>query len=100
MIIRYADGSYAHGVICSLTGNTVGAAVAGVDDVVEFKLVRGAWTTGRGLVVTFEFPHEAAAELLRTMAAMNLTDEEGGCAVGGACVLRRMSSSGGSGPVN
>jgi hypothetical protein len=99
MIIRYSDGSYAHGVICSLTGATLGAAVAGVDEAVEFRLLRGAWTTGRGLVVTFEFPHEAAAELLRTMGAMNLGEEEGDCAAGGDCVLRRMADPGGR-PVN
>ena len=100
MIIRYSDGSYAHAVVCSLTGGTLGAAVAGVDEAVEFRLIRGAWTTGRGLVVTFEFPHEAAAELLRTMAAMNLGEVEGDCAVGGNCVLRRVSDFGGTEPVN
>ena len=86
--------------VCGLTGGTLGASVAGVDETVEFRLIRGAWTTGRGLVVTFEFPHEAAAELLRTMAAMNLGEEEGECAVGGDCVLRRMSVAGGGEPVN
>jgi hypothetical protein len=60
MIIRYSDGSYAHAVIYSLRGGTLGAAVVGVDEAVEFLLIRGVWTTSRGLVVTFEFPHETA----------------------------------------
>jgi len=100
MIIRYADGSYAHAAICRLTGGTLNAAVAGVEGAVEFRLIRGAWTTGRGLVVTFEFPHEVAVALLRTMAGTSMSEEPGECVAGGDCVLRRISAAGGGEPLN
>src|ERR1700719_566307 len=55
MVIRYSDGSYVEGVIHRLQGGTVRAAVAGVDDVIEYRLVREQWTSEMGVVVTFEF---------------------------------------------
>jgi hypothetical protein len=100
MIIRYSDGSYAHGVICSVTGGTLGAAVAGVDDAVEFRLIRGAWTSGRGLVVTFEFPIETEMAFLQIMAAAKSDEQQGHCAAGGECLLRRIPAPGGYEPAN
>ena len=40
MVIRYSDGSYVEGVIHRLEGATVRAAVAGLDDAVEYRLMQ------------------------------------------------------------
>ena len=102
MIIRYSDGSYAHGVIHRLTGGTLRAAVAGVEDAIEFRLVHGAWTSDNGVVVSFEFPLETGMEFLQIMPAMpaiSLAETQAHCAAGGDCVLRRLSASAGE-PIN
>jgi hypothetical protein len=100
MIIRYTDGSYAHGVIHRLVGGTIRAAVAGVEDAIEYTLIRGAWTSDNGIVVTFEFPFESEMALLPIMPAMRFIERQAHCAAGGDCVLRRMSTSSGNEPVN
>jgi hypothetical protein len=99
MIIRYSDGSYAHGVIYRLTGGTLRAAVAGVEDAIEFRLVHGAWTSDNGVVVSFEFPIETGMEFLQIMPAISLAETQAHCAAGGDCVLRRLSASA-SEPIN
>ena len=99
MIIRYSDNSAVHGVLHRLTGDTLRAAVEGEDDATEFKLIRGAWTSDKGVVAAFEFPVEIGLDLLQTMPVMR-PGAEGRCAAGGNCVLRRMPASGGGRAAN
>ena len=92
MVIRYSDGSYAEGVIHRLEGATVRAAVAGLDDAVEYTLMQDQWISEMGLVVTFEFPIVKGKDLFQVMPPM-MGQQEAGCAAGGDCVLRRTSGS-------
>ena len=109
MVIRYSDGSYVEGVIYRLQGGTVRAAVAGVDDVIEYRLVREQWTSELGVVVTFEFtlglekgmdrfqimpPQIMPAQIVpdQIMPA-SIGEAEVRCAAGGECVIRRISGS-------
>ena len=55
MLIHYPDGSYAEGAIFGLEGNTMRATVEGVEDAVEYTLIRNSWTSKAGVAVTFEF---------------------------------------------
>ena len=98
MVIRYSDGSFIDGVIHRLEGGTLRAAVTGLDDAVEFRLIRDEWVSESGNAVTFEFPISIRAELLDILPAAG-AEGVGHCAVGGDCLLRRMSSMG-SGPLN
>jgi hypothetical protein len=93
MVIRYADGSYVDGVIHKLEGGTLRAVVAGLDDAVEFTLVRDEWISESGNAVTFEFPLKSGVRLLDIMPAM-IGEGAGHCAAGGDCVLRRASNPG------
>src|SRR5471030_2420458 len=43
MVIRYSDGSFVDAVIHWLDGGTLRAAVAGIDDAVEFTLIENKW---------------------------------------------------------
>ena len=92
MVIRYSDGSYVEGVIHRLEGATVRAAIAGIDDAVEYTLIQDKWISEMGLVVTFEFPIEKGMDLCQIMPRM-VCQPEAGCAAGGDCVLRRTSRS-------
>ncbi|HXB68607.1 MAG TPA: hypothetical protein VNY05_10205 [Candidatus Acidoferrales bacterium] len=102
MVIRYSDGSYVQGVIHRLQGGTVRAAVAGVDDAIEYRLIRDQWTSEMGVVVTFEFilDLEKGLDLFQVAPVMigeveaSRELEGARCAAGGDCVLRRMSGSG------
>ena len=78
MIVRYEDGSTAHAVIYRLTGSRLRAAVEGAD----------------GAGVTFEFPIEIGMEFLQTLTDLALSEEQGHCAMGGDCVIRRMAEPG------
>ena len=98
MFIRYPDGSYSEGVIHRLEGSTVRAVVAGIDDAIEYRLVRDQWTSDKGVAVTFEFPLATGLDLFQIVPAM-AGGGEPRCAAGGDCVLRRMSGLG-TGPVN
>ena len=98
MVIRYSDGSFIDGVIHRLEGGTLRAAVTGLDDAVEFRLIRGEWVSDSGNAVTFEFPISIRAELLDILPAASAA-EVGHCAVGGDCLLRRMSNTS-CGPLN
>ena len=93
MVIRYSDGSSAEGVIHRLEGGTLRAAVAGVDDVMEYKLILDHWTSEMGVVVTFEFPMDREPDLFQIVPAM-LDEGRARCAAGGDCVLRQMPASG------
>ena len=98
MVIRYSDGSYIDGVIHRLEGSVLRAEVAGRDDAVEFRLVRDQWISESGNAVTFEFPLRIRAELFEIAPPID-SDGFGHCAVGGDCLLRRMSGTGDS-PLN
>jgi hypothetical protein len=98
MVIRYSDGSYVEGVIHTLEGATVRAAIAGIDDAVEYTLIQDKWISEMGLVVTFEFPIEKGMDLCQIMPRM-AGGRVAGCAAGGDCVLRQTSRSC-AGPVN
>jgi hypothetical protein len=95
MLIRYADGSFVEGIIQRLEGGLLWVAVAGLDNDVEFVLVDSEWVSGSGSPVKFEFPVRVSTELFDIV----VSDEDGKCAAGGDCVLRRMWS-GGSSPAN
>ena len=94
MIVRYEDGSTAHAVIYRLIGSNLRAAVEGADGPVDFKLIRGRWFTDAGAGVTFEFPIEIGMEFLQTLTDLALSEEQGHCAMGGDCVIRRMAEPG------
>jgi hypothetical protein len=93
MVIRYEDGSRAHAVIYRLIGANLRAAVEGVEDPADFKLIRGRWISDRGAAVTFEFPIEIGKEFLQTLTDLALSEEQDRCALGGECVIRRMADS-------
>ena len=94
MTIRYEDGSTAHAVIYRLIGANLRAAVEGIDDPVDFRLIRGKWISDRGVGATFEFPVEIGMEFLQTLTDLALSEERGHCALGGDCVIRRMAEPG------
>jgi len=94
MIVRYEDGSKAHAVIYRLIGTHLRAAVEGVEDPVDFKLIRGNWISDSGAGVTFEFPIEIGKEFLQNLTDLALSEEQGRCALGGECVIRRVAGSG------
>ena len=48
MIIRYEDGSRAHAVIFGLTGRSLRAAVEGIDNPVDFRLIGSQWIASSG----------------------------------------------------
>jgi hypothetical protein len=86
MLIRYADGSYVDGMIQSLDGGRLWVAAAGLDQDVEFTLVGREWVSASGNPVTFEFPVRVSSELFHIAGSQ----QDGNCAAGGDCVLRRM----------
>jgi hypothetical protein len=98
MVIRYADGSYVEGVIYRLEGATMRAAIAGIDDAVEYTLIHDQWISETGLTVTLEFPIEIGMDLFQVMPRTT-ADREARCAAGGDCVLWRTSGTC-AGPVN
>jgi hypothetical protein len=48
MIIRYEDGSRAHAVIFGLSGRDLRAAVEGIDNPVDFRLIGRQWIASSG----------------------------------------------------
>jgi hypothetical protein len=94
MIIRYEDGSRVHAVIYGLIGGDLRAAVEGIDDPVDFKLIRGQWIANSGAGVTFEFPVEVGTEFLQTLTDLSFGEGHGSCVMGGDCLIRRMAASG------
>jgi hypothetical protein len=84
----------AHAVIYRLIGGNLRAAVEGSEVPVDFKLIRGHWVSNGGAWVTFEFPIEIGTEFLQTLKDLAFHEEQGHCALGGDCVIRRMSDSG------
>jgi hypothetical protein len=95
MLIRYADGSFVEGMIQRLEGGILWVTAAGLDREVEFLLIDREWVSESGSTVTFEFPVRVSTEIFDIVGA----DEDGRCAAGGDCVLRRMWS-GGCSPAN
>jgi hypothetical protein len=91
MIIRYEDGSRAHAVIYRLIGGNLRAAVEGIDDPVDFRLIRGKWTSKSGSGVTFEFPIEIGMEFIEPLKELALSVEHGHCVMGDDCVIRRIA---------
>jgi hypothetical protein len=100
MIIRYEDGSTVHGIIYRLIGRSLRAAVEGSDGPVDFKLTRGKWISDSGAGVTFEFPIEIGTEFFRTLTDLAQGEEQGHCALGGDCVIRRMADTDNHAPLN
>jgi len=94
MIIRYEDGSKAHAVIYKLVGGSLRAAVEGIDEPVDFRLIRGKWIANNGAGVTFEFPVEIGVEFLQTLTELAVTEGRAHCALGGECLIRRLADSG------
>ena len=94
MIVRYEDGSKAHADIYRLIGAHLRAAVEGVEDPVDFKLIRGNWISDSGAGVTFEFPIEIGVEFLQTLTELAVTEGRAHCALGGECLIRRLADSG------
>jgi hypothetical protein len=90
MLIRYPDGSFVEGIIQKLQGGLLWVAVAGLDNEVEFVLVDREWVSASGSIVTFEFPVKVSSELFDIV----VSEEDGKCAAGGDCVLRKMWSEG------
>jgi hypothetical protein len=88
MLIRYSDDSFVEGMIQRLEGDRLWVTVAGLESEVEFILIDGEWVSESGKAVTFEFPVKVSMELIDIVVA----DEDGRCAAGGDCVLRRMWS--------
>ncbi|HXB68929.1 MAG TPA: hypothetical protein VNY05_11820 [Candidatus Acidoferrales bacterium] len=93
MLIHYPDGSYVEGAIHRLEGDTMRAMVGGVDDAVEYRLIRNGWTSKKGVVVTFEFTKGRGPDLVEDAPA-RIGDGEARCAAGGDCALRRAPDSG------
>ena len=56
MYINYRDGSSRSGLIVGLSGNVMRVALAGCDDLLEFRLVDNRWISEECEVVSFEFP--------------------------------------------
>jgi hypothetical protein len=94
MVICYEDGSRAHAVIYRLRAGNLRAAVEGTDDPVDFRLIRGKWISNSGAGVTFEFPIEIGMEFIETLKDLAVSEEQGHCAVGGDCLVRRMADAG------
>ena len=90
MIIRYSDGSFVNGVIHSLEGCIIRAAVAGFDDAVEFRLIEEEWISEGGAIVTFEFLVKDHVEPIAILPELSDSGAPG-CAAGGLCILRRIS---------
>jgi hypothetical protein len=91
MIIRYENGSKAHAVIYRLIGGGLRAAVEGIDDPVDFRLIGGKWISNSGTGVTFEFSIEIGTEFLDTLTDLAGSEEDGHCAMGGECLIRRIA---------
>jgi hypothetical protein len=90
MIIRYSDGSFVNGVIHSIEGSTIRAAVAGFDDAVEFTLIADDWISAGGAPVTFEFLLKEQVDPFAVLFDRS-DPTPAACAAGGHCLLRRIS---------
>jgi len=90
MLIRYVDGSFVDAAIYRVDGGRIRAAVAGLDDAADFRLVEDEWVSEEGRVVWFEFPIDIGVDITRILPAP--VRAEHACAAGGDCLLRRVSS--------
>ena len=96
MIVCYPDGTRVHAVIYRLAGGSMRAALAGLDDPVDFSLVGGTWVSEAGVGVTFEFPIDLGVEFFPAEPGKHAGEGPGTCVMGGDCVIRRMAESGGN----
>jgi len=58
--IRYRDGICVNAVIVTLECERL-AHIAGLQDLIAFRLIQGEWISESGKVVSFEFPDESGA---------------------------------------
>jgi len=56
LFINYRDGSSRPGLIVGLSGGVIRVALAGCEDLLEFRLVDNQWISDECEVVSFEFP--------------------------------------------
>ena len=56
MLINYDNGTSRSGLIVGLTGDVMRVAIAGDEDLREFRLVADKWISDDCEVVSFEFP--------------------------------------------
>jgi len=96
MHISYDHGLRQEGLILSLAGGELRAAIRGAEDPVQFILVGGSWFSEDGRKVTFEFPL-GVLESQEFLVAIQEVTVEGlsmprACTSGGECLLKRMSS--------
>jgi hypothetical protein len=56
LLINYNNGSSRSGLIVGLTGGVMRVALAGGEDLVEFRLVDDRWVSDECEVVSFDFP--------------------------------------------
>jgi hypothetical protein len=55
LLIRYLDGSFGAAIPMATIGGRLRVAVAGSDDVVEFRFADGRWLAENGQAVEIEF---------------------------------------------
>jgi hypothetical protein len=65
--IRYADGMCVSAVIITLDCERL-AHVAGLQDLIAFRLVQGEWISESGKVAAFEFPDATDAGVADVVA--------------------------------
>ena len=65
--IRYKDGICVSAVIVTLDCERL-AHVAGLQEMIAFRLVQGEWISESGKVVSFEFPEESGAGIAEPVA--------------------------------
>ena len=56
MFIHYKDGASRSGLIVGLKGGIMRVALAGSDDLLEFRLVDDTWVSDECEIVSFDFP--------------------------------------------
>jgi hypothetical protein len=96
MHISYDNGLRQEGLILSLAGDELRAAIRGAEDPAQFTLVGGSWFAEDGRKVTFEFPLGVLGSQEFLVAIQEVTVEglnmPRACTSAGECMLKRMSS--------
>jgi hypothetical protein len=96
MHISYDDGLSKEGLILTLAGAELRAAIRGAEDPAQFTLVGGSWFAEDGRKATFEFPLGVLGSQEFLVAIQEVTVEglnmPRACSSGGECMLKRMSS--------
>jgi hypothetical protein len=65
--IRYSDGMCVKAVIVTFESERL-AHVAGLQDLIAFRLVQGDWISESGRVASFEFPDAPDTDAANTIA--------------------------------